>query len=59
MKNIILGRTYFGLSVSYEICRKKYYSNLKNIKFIKFSQKGYFNKNVGVLELREILDYLK
>ena len=32
MKNIILGRTYFGLSVSYEICRKKYYSNLKNIK---------------------------
>jgi len=37
---------------------KKYYSNLENIKFIEFSQKGHFNKSAGVLKLKEILDYL-
>jgi len=38
---------------------KKYYSNLENIKFIEFSKKGHFNESAWVLELEEILDYLR
>lgn len=38
---------------------KNFYSNLENIKFVEFSKKGHFNKSAGVLELREVLDYLK
>jgi len=38
---------------------KAYYSKLENIKFVEFKWKGHFNESAWVLELREILDYLK
>ena len=38
---------------------KAYYSKLENVKFVEFSKKGHFNKSAGILELGEILEYLK
>lgn len=38
---------------------KNYYNNLENIKFVEFKWKWHFNQWAGVLELKEILDYLK
>ena len=38
---------------------KKYYSNFENIKFIEFKNKWHFNRGAWILELEEILEYLK
>ena len=38
---------------------KKYYNSLENIKFVDFKWKWHFNQGAWVLELEEILEYLK
>ena len=38
---------------------KAYYSKLENIKFVEFKWKWHFNRSAWILELKEILDYLK
>lgn len=38
---------------------KKYYSNLSNVKFVEFSWKWHFNEWSWIVELEEILEYLK
>lgn len=38
---------------------KKYYSQLQNVEFREFENKWHFNQASGVLELEEILDYIK
>lgn len=38
---------------------KNYYSKLDNIEFIEFKNKWHFNKKAWVLELNEILEYIK
>lgn len=38
---------------------KKYYSQLGNIEFKEFKNKGHFNQAAWILELEEILDYIK
>lgn len=38
---------------------KKYYSHLGNIEFKEFKNKGHFNQGAWILELEEILDYIK
>ena len=37
---------------------KSYYSNLDNIEFLEFKEKGHFNSKAWVSELKEVLDYL-
>lgn len=38
---------------------KKYYKQIKNIEFIDFKNKWHFNTKAWILELKEILDYIK
>lgn len=38
---------------------KKYYSKLDNIEFKEFKNKGHFNQWAWILELKEILEYIK
>ena len=38
---------------------KNYYKQIKNIEFIDFKNKWHFNKTAWVLELKEILNYIK
>ncbi|MFK7779783.1 MAG: alpha/beta fold hydrolase [Candidatus Gracilibacteria bacterium] len=37
---------------------KKYYSQLNNVNFLDFHNKGHFNKDAGVLEIKEIFNYI-
>ena len=38
---------------------KKYYNNFENIKFVEFKNKGHFNESAWVLELVDILNFVK